>query len=155
MDRPTNNNSLQGTVFYKITPLEFEDAFDSAEVNAFLQYLALSRGFNAFDLDKMYGSFEYGDDFYLCVTDEYPIIIDGEEVQPEYAYEDYGFDAIANLVQPSTPEIILKYFTTYELEDFDIDEVADRMMNREGYTFSMLVNEANDPDFNLLDKIID
>ena len=136
-----------GTVFYKI---ELEDAIsvleDDPKTNLFVLYQIRNNGFDAFDTkNMMYGSIAIDDILYLCNTDGHEISVDGENVDPEYALHEYPAEQLSDYIEPGTPEIIKKYLTTYELAPFDIDEVAQELIDG-GHKFTTVVEEAYNAD---------
>jgi hypothetical protein len=139
-----NLHSDLGTTFYKVTLEQLKDAFSNDNImNNILILGAIDvQGFNALNLKALFGSVVVEDILYLCKTDGNEIEVDGKLINPEYAIEEYGIESIQSMIQDSTPEIILKDVTEYEIAP-DFDEVALYLLNS-GHSFHSLVEAANE-----------
>lgn len=133
-----------GTAFYLITEDELKDYF--GDENIVMKYLVDTKGFDAFNTDDMYGSiFIDSDEFVLCVTDGYDIRVGTELVDPETALEDYDISELDEYLKVPTDEIFRRYFSEYELNPVDIDEVALELLQA-GHHLSTIVADAKDLD---------
>lgn len=104
-------------VFYRCT---FEDVYEACEdENMFVLYALDKYRWKALNIDRLYGSSIFDDDLYLCVVDgAEEIEIDGEVYPAEYLFEEgYTPDDIAELIEPSTPDVIREYIDEYVLSD--------------------------------------
>ena len=133
-----------GTSFYLITEDELKDYFGNE--NVVMQYLVDTKGFEAFNTDDMFGSaFLDADEFVLCVTYGYDIRVGNELVDPETALEDYDISELDEYVKVPTDEIFRRYFSEYELNPVDMDEIALELLQA-GHHLSTIVADAKDLD---------
>lgn len=142
-----------GTTFYRITEDQLKDFYDTNK-NVVLRYIVEKLGFNAFTIDNMWGSYydEADDTFYYCKTDGKEIIVDGEEVDPEFALEEFGPEDLGEYIQDGTDTEIKSFFTEYELSDnIDINDIAYDLIS-DGYDFTQVLEEMNKLD--LLDNLL-
>lgn len=145
-----------GTTFYKITDKMLKQIHENDE-NFVMRYLVDKYGFEAFELDKMYGSF-YDDEnnvFYLLVTDGKEIQIKGKELDPEYIFDeqDITLEDIQPFVQDANKDTVKRYFSSYELKPIDIDDVAAEVMET-GSLFTTTIKELYELDLIDLDDVI-
>ena len=141
-----------GTVFYQITEDELQSYYENTK-NIVLRYLVNELGFEAFELNNMWGSYldPSTNTMYYCSTDGYPITIDGNEVEAEDAIEEYGIDAISDYIKEGTDAEIHRFFTEYELAPPDLDDVVYSLLGT-GYSFVQILEDLNKLD--LLDNIL-
>lgn len=140
-----------GTTFYTITEDQLLKHYDKAE-NLIVRNVVSDEGFKAFDLDSMYGSKIIDDTLYLCVTDGMEITVNGNEVDPEFALEDYSISDLSKYIKEGDDTIINRYVSEYELKDIDLNKVAIDILDGGAVTFTDVVKYAADLD--LLDDII-
>ena len=137
-----------GTAFYEITEKDLEDTWDK-EDNIVMKYLVRTYGFEAFDLDDIgiYGGRLEGDVFLLCDSDGHDIDVDGEEVDPMFALEDYDLEALAPYIKEPDDEIIRRYFSPYSLQSdtIDVNEVALELLQA-GHDLSAIIDSLEDCD---------
>lgn len=134
-----NLHSELGTTFYTVTLEQLKEAFSND--NVLIQGALQVQGWDALNLKTLFGSEIVDDILYLCITDGNEIEVEGKLINPEYMIEEYGVKSIQSLLQDSTPEIILKEITEYEINP-DFDDVALHLLN-EGNSFHNLVKSAN------------
>ena len=135
-----------GTTFYYITEDDLLKFYDKSD-NCILRYIVENEGFDAFDLEKLYGSELFGDIFYLCVTDGNEIMIDGEMVAPEEVLAMYAPEDISEYEKHGNDGIIRRYLSEYEMKEVDLDDVAFDMIN-DGYAdFTEIVKCAVELDW--------
>jgi len=128
-----------GTTFYEISENALKSVYDE-DSNTVLRYLVTVYGFDAFDVDKMWGSSLEGDTLYLCVTDGVDISVGDEYVDPESAIEEFGVDRLSSYVEQGTPDIIKRYISGYELRPIDIDEVGAGMIS-DGFSLTTTLQD--------------
>lgn len=133
----------EGTTFYKIT-LDQLKSFYNNEKNIIVRYVIDQYGFEAFDLEHMYGSVLDGDTLYLCVTDGYEISVNGESIDPESALEDYSTEDLSSYIQDGTDEIINRYLSEYELNSISADICTELV--QDGYDFIIVLEAARKLD---------
>lgn len=139
-----NAASEMGTVYYKTNAEQIIDVLKDNTANAWLIAAFQNDGLDAIDFKHhLYGSYVEGDDLYICVTDGYEIDVNGEEVDPESAFEDYTSKELAAYIQPATPEIILERITEYEIKPPFFDGWAADLLEG-GYTFVQLMDDAQE-----------
>lgn len=134
-----------GTVFYEVTEDQLKSYYDESVDNMISKYLVREYGFDAFDLDRMYGSAVVDDNLYICVTDGDYIEIDGYEINPEDALQEYSIEDLQAFIQPADDEIMKRYVSSYEFKTPDMDEVALELLTA-GHSFYQIVEDANELD---------
>lgn len=93
----------------------------------------------------LYGSFIENDSLYYLVTnDDYIIIGDDENVIPEDAYNDYGFNALSGYIVNDTPSSIVSQISgdDFAWNTFDIEAIAKSLLDVE--SFQDVVDGADD-----------
>ena len=133
-----------GTVFYEITESDLLKFYDKSD-NGIMRFIVDRDGFDAFDLEQLYGSELFDDHLlYLCVTDGADIEINGEDVFPEEALAKYTPDDLFAYIKPGNDGIIRRYLSEYELKTYDINDVAFDMIH-DGYPdFTEIVKWAEE-----------
>lgn len=129
-----------GTVWYEA---EFEQVRDSLkEENLILYGAFLTNGFDCIsNIDiNLPGSYVHGDYLYICETDGQLINVNGDQVDPEYAMQEYEPEVLSAYIIPADDKIIQQKLTEYEITNYDIDEVADALFE-EGYTFTTILSD--------------
>lgn len=129
-----------GTIWYEA---EFEQVRDALkEENLILYGAFLTNGFDCIsNIDiNLPGSYVQGDYLYICESDGELININGEQVDPESAMEEYGPEMLSAYIVPADDKIIRQKLTDYEITDYDIDDVADALFE-EGYTFTSILTD--------------
>lgn len=133
------------TIFYTITESQLLKHYDNDE-NGIVRYVVSEEGFNAFDLDRMYGSQVIGDVLYLCVTDFQDIEVNGEKIYPEDALDMYDVSALSAYIQDGDDKIIDRYLSKYELRPIDVNSVALDILDGGATDFTDVVEWAKDLD---------
>lgn len=93
----------------------------------------------------LYGSFVENDALYYLVTnDDYIVIGDDETVDPEDAYEEYGFNALSGYIVDDAPNSIVSKISgnDFAWNTFDIEEIAKSLLDVE--SFQEVVDGADD-----------
>lgn len=82
-----------------------------------------------------YGSFIEDDNLYYLVTDLEEININSELVDPEEAYEDYGFEALSQYIDNNPTDSVIGHITGDDINwnRQDIDGIAQRMLDVESF----------------------
>lgn len=127
-----------GTVWYEA---EFEQVRDALkEENLILYGAFLTNGFDCIsNIDiNLPGSYVQGDYLYICESDGELINVNGDQVDPEYAMEEYEPEMLSAYIVPADDKIIKQKLTEYEITNYDIDEVAYELFD-EGYTFTTIL----------------
>lgn len=127
-----------GTIWYEA---EFEQVRDALkEENLILYGAFLTNGFDCIsNIDiNLPGSYVYGDYLYICESDGELINVNGDQVDPESAMEEYEPEMLSAYIVPADDKIIQQKLTEYEITNYDIDEVADALFE-EGYTFTTIL----------------
>lgn len=137
-----SSSLVEGTTFYRVTPDQIRRYY-SDDDNIIVKYLVRNEGLQAFDIDQIYGSALIGSDAYICVNDGEPIEVDGEEVDPEDALELFDIEDLQEYIQDADDEIIRRYLSMYELDEFDLDSVAIELLSA-GYSFVAIAQAAED-----------
>ena len=111
-----------------------------------MQYVINEYGWDALDFKhNLFGSEIIDDVLYICKTDGYEIQINGEDVEPEFALEDYSVEELSAYIDDADDDIITNSITTYELKPIDLDEVSLRLLEL-GNSFIDVVKAAQDAD---------
>ena len=112
-----------GTAFYSVTEDQLQNYYDNEE-NIIIRYLVNEYGFEAFDIERLYGSAIIDDVLYICDTNGEEILVGGQSINPEDALENFTLDELSTYVIPADDSIIKRYLSEYELAEFDLDDVA-------------------------------
>ena len=146
-----------GTTFYAIPAERLLKALDRSKkkLNKFFVDIIRYTDFDALNIDNMYGSSidDVNHTLYLCVTDGKPIKVNGEEIDPEEALNQYSIEDLAEYTEQPSDDLILKHITMYELnpEVFDsetIDTIVEENLQK-GIHFKDIVK-----DYDELKKIL-
>ena len=127
-----------GTIWYEA---EFDQVRDALkEENLILYGAFLTNGFDCIpNLDiNLPGSYVQGDYLYICESDGELINVNGDQVDPDSAMEEYGPEMLSAYIVPADDKIIRQKLTEYEITNYDIDEVAD-VLFEEGYSFTTIL----------------
>ena len=131
-----------GTTYYKATLDQVIDVYLGKYENVILSFLLGTLEWDVLNFrSALYGSDVIDDVLYICVTDGMPIDVNGEEVDPEEALQDYDISELSEYIKPADSEIISKYVTEYEFNPIDIDSVAVEMLE-DGYSFQEIAQSA-------------
>lgn len=99
-----------------------------------------------FDVNSIsYGSFVENDSLYYLITDgDYIAIGDNEDVDPESAYEDYGFDSLSGYIVNDTPFNIIADISGDDIawNKLDIEAIAKSLLDVE--SFQDIVDNADE-----------
>lgn len=141
-----DKDTFGGTQFYKISEEDLKKYFED-DSNIVMRYVVATQGFDAFDTDSMWGSYydRATGNFYYCNTDGQDIMINGEEIDPESALDEYSIEDVQEYVVDGTDSKIRKYFTEYELKPVDIDEAGQGLIE-DGYSFSQIIEDMKKLD---------
>jgi hypothetical protein len=132
---------MTGTTFYEIEPDVFLAAIldaDDGDINIWHKYLAKTQGLESLDIDHMYGSRILkdadGDDaLYFCETDGEDIEVDGKQVDPEDALDDYSLEALDDYLEGTAQGQVLHLINDSDFKTPDFDkEIVDAL---ESYDF--------------------
>ena len=134
-----------GTTFYKVTEDQLLKYYDK-DKNPIARYIVSENGFNAFDLDLMYGSEVIGDALYYCDTDGFDIEVNGQEVAPEDALDKFGVDALTTYIKDADTDFIKRHLSSYEFKPVNLDKVAADILDDGSITFTEMVKFAYDLD---------
>ena len=135
-----------GNSIYVINKQDVEDIIRGTNLiveEAFKLY-----GWNAFDIESMYGSAVIDDTLYFLKSDGSYVDIEGEDVDPEEMLSKYSIEDIPSyLIKQPDPSILKHNFTYYELSDsIDINEIALSLLES-GFKFTSIVDDAKDAGF--------
>ena len=137
-----------GTVYYHATDDELSSLLESGGANTWIfEAINFNRLEDIINLDAgLYGSKIIDDEIYLCVTDGHDINVNGENVDPESALDQYDIDELAAYIQPMTEEIAVRYITEQEmnLSTDMVDSLALDLIEEAGYSFAYLAKEAQE-----------
>lgn len=134
-----------GTTYYVASLKEVKDAIiNSKDVNIWVKHVIEKYGFDAIDFNKgLFGSRVVDGNLYICKTDGQNIVIDGYEVDPEFALEEYPIDKLDDYIEPADSKLIIQSISDYEVKFENIDEIAVELLN-EGNSFEDVVKSAYD-----------
>lgn len=133
-----STSESEGTVFYKCTADDIIKAFDGEDENCLILWAVNNYGVNGIDISTLYGSFIHMNDLYLCVTDNEDIEVNGDMVDPEFAFDSYKFEYLEPYVKPVTDKILKKYITDYEVVNFGLDKTIKGMID-DGYSMTEML----------------
>ena len=133
-----------GTTYYRIT---LEDIQENEDMNVWVKKSFDERGWDAIDFsNKLYGSKVIGNKLYLCVTDGYDINVDGKNINPEEALDEYAIDDLQDYIKDKDDDIIDRYITTYEIFEPDFNEWAVDILTTYDLDFSDVVRDYSEFD---------
>ena len=104
-----------GTTFYSITLDDAIASLKKLKCNLFIIYELERRGWDAINIEDLYGSNIINKVLYVCVTDGQDIEIEGEMIDPEEALELYDVKDLSSYIQKADAKFISKHVTEYEL----------------------------------------
>lgn len=122
-----------GTRFFKIPIDVLKKAAE--DENILLKTLIDEEGWGAINIDGMYGSKVIGDTLYYCETDGEPIQVNGQEVDPEEALEEFQVDDLSDFIYDPSEDEIKKMISEYDIMPFDIDAIAEELITSHKATF--------------------
>ena len=132
------------TVFYKTNVDEIIEVLKDNDENVWLIAAFENDGLDAIDFKhNMWGSYVDGSELYICVTDGHEIEVDGKMVDPEFALEDYGVEAVSPYIEDATPDIILERIGVDEINPPYFDGWAADLLEG-GHSFVELMEAADD-----------
>lgn len=133
-----------GTTYYKTTVEQIIDTLKADEANPWLIAAFQNDGYDAIDYKhNLYGSAVLDDGLYICVTDGHDIEINGEQVDPEAALEDYPVEELSAFIKPATDDIIRRWITPDEIKVPWLDGWAADLLDS-GYSFIELAEAAKE-----------
>jgi hypothetical protein len=139
--------TIAGTTWYPVTMSQFSDFVEDNIENVFLKYTATYDGFDALDLDLMYGSRIIDDTLYVCSSDGKPIQIGNEEVDPEFALDKYTPEELSAYMEDVTDKVLESHTTA---NDFDKDLLKENLNNaaiealQDNVDFPKLIEDYNE-----------
>ena len=98
-----------------------------------------NEGFDCLDINSLYGSAIIGDTLFLCETNGVEIEVDGEQVDPESALEDYPISALSKYIKDVTNKAIEKNIDEYVIKGFKYDKWAPDLIKK--YDFTDMVDD--------------
>lgn len=132
------------TTFYKTNVEQILDVLKDNDANVWLIAAFQNEGLNALDIEHhLFGSYEDGENLYICVTDGYEINVNNEEVDPELAMENYSIEELSAYIKDATPEVILERITEFEIKPPYFDGWAADLLE-DGHTFIELMEAAEE-----------
>lgn len=139
--------TIAGTTWYPVTMSQFDDFAEDVMENVFLKYTAKYDGFEALDLDLMYGTRIIDDVLYICSSDGKDIRVGDEEVDPEFALDKYTPDELSVYMEDVTDKVLESHTT---VNDFDRDLLKENLDNaaiealQGGIDFPKLIEDYNE-----------
>lgn len=138
-----------GTTYYRMTLGQIQNAYESGD--PFIYYAILEDGFDAINIDALPGSAIIDDELFYCVSDGKSIDIDGEEVDPFLALQEYDPNDESNNLEDYCEDVddefILSNINLFAINRTSIvsnlDEAAKDALDRE-YKFTDLIKYYND-----------
>ena len=123
----------KGTAFYEITLDDMIKHFSKKSENCIVWKSLETFGLDALDMeDSLFGSHIEGDTLYLCVTDGKMIKVKGREISPEYAFDEFGVEALSDYIVPGSDKIIHRYITPHEIILPDYEVMSEELLE-DGY----------------------
>lgn len=139
--------TVAGTSWYPVSRAQFTDFAEDNITNTFLKYTAIYDGFDALDLDLMYGTKIVDDTLYICSSDGKDIRVGDEEVDPEIALDEYTPDELFAYMEDVTDQVLESHTT---VNDFNKDLLKANLNNaaiealQDGIDFSELIENYNE-----------
>lgn len=129
------------TIYYKTDLDEIKQVIDGNS-NLFVIYSINEHGFDDIQLDALPGSYIDGDTIYICFTDGKSLNINGEDVDPETAIEEFGIEAVSAYVENADDEIIVNTLTPYVFDLDNLENCASWLLDK-GYSLGAIVEAYN------------
>lgn len=126
-----------GTTYYKADLNDVKKIVDGNS-NLFVIYSIFEHGFDDIQIDQMPGSYIDGDTIYVCFTNGQDININGEDVDPENAIEEFGLEALSAFVQDAPEDIIISELSPYVFDLDNIEDCASWLLDK-GYSLPAIV----------------
>ena len=139
--------TIAGTTWYPVTLKQFKDFAEDNIENVFLKYAVTYDGFDALDLDLMYGTRIVDDVLYICSSDGKDIRVGNEEVDPEFALDTYTPDELSVYMEDVNDKVLESHTT---VNDFDKDLLKENLDNaaiealQGGSDFPKLIENYNE-----------
>lgn len=139
--------TIAGTSWYPVSMKQFDDFAEDHIENVFLKYTAAYDGFDALDLDLMYGTRVVDDTLYICSSDGKAIQVGNEEVDPEFALDNYTPEVLHAYMEDVTDKVLESHTTA---NDFDKDLLKENLNNaaiealQDDVDFSKLIEDYNE-----------
>ena len=118
--------TIAGTTWYPVTLKQFKDFAEDNIENVFLKYTIIYDGFDALDLDLMYGTRIVDDTLYICSSDGKDIQVGNEEVDPEFALDKYSPDELSAYMEDVTDTVLESHTTA---NDFNRELLEENLNN--------------------------
>lgn len=118
--------TIAGTTWYPVTLKQFKDFAEDNIENVFLKYTIIYDGFDALDLDLMYGTRIVDDTLYICSSDGKDIQVGNEEVDPEFALDKYSPDELSAYMEDVTDKVLESHTTA---NDFNRELLEENLNN--------------------------
>lgn len=118
--------TIAGTTWYPVTLKQFKDFAEDNIENVFLKYTIIYDGFDALDLDLMYGTRVVDDTLYICSSDGKDIQVGNEEVDPEFALDKYSPDELSAYMEDVTDKVLESHTTA---NDFNRELLEENLNN--------------------------
>ena len=125
------------TTYYRVTVKDLLDYFK--DKNVWMWAAFDNEGFDCLDIKSLYGSAIIGDTLFLCETNGVEIEVDGEQVDPETALEDYSISALSKYIKDVTDKAIEKNIDEYVIKGFKYDKWAPDLIKK--YDFTDMVDD--------------
>ena len=135
----------ESTVFYPIELDYLIDLLNKRNKNPMLIWMLETMGFDALNLEQLYGSAVVDDVLYLCRTTGDEILIDGKMVDPETAIEEYDIDGIAPYIADPDDNYIARAISPDEAVQPDLEDAAIALLQQPyKMTLKEIVDAAKD-----------
>lgn len=128
-----------GTAFYQVTADDALEALSQSGGNKFSMQAFKDNGWDAVNIDDMYGSRIINDVLYICQTDGEEIVVGSALVDPEEALDEFDLDELAEYIHRTTPRVILQFLSPYDIIIDDVDNLALELLES-GESFKTLVD---------------
>ena len=138
---------IAGTSWYPVSMRQFGDFAKDHIENVFLKYTAVYDGFDALDLDLMYGTRVVDDTLYICSSDGKAIQVGNEEVDPEFALDNYTPDELHAYMEDVTDNVLISHTTANDFDRKLLEEnLRDAAIEALQYNvdFSKLIEDYNE-----------
>ena len=133
------NSSINGTTYYKCSIDDIAEAIHDEYSDVYMDYVLAVYGLDGLDMKhSLLGSDIIDDTLYLCVTDSEPITINGKSYDPEFALFEAPIEELSEYIKDSTPEIITRYISSYEIKQYPLNDIIPDMLD-DGYKFTEIV----------------
>lgn len=140
----SNMNTSRGTTYYRCSLSEIIDSLSDTDANPWIISELSNYGWDAIDFKhNLFGSRIIDGILYICETNGQDISVNGNNIDPETALNEYSLEDLSNYITKADDKIISSKITGYEIQFKDIDTTAIHLIES-GISFQDVVQYADE-----------